>query len=264
MELELETLVHDHDDHSDPSEPEPQYPLPPPIAYFQHGEHGLGSFSQLDGSHEYCVLNTTREDCCSPEHCATIVRRSTLYSECCHHVHTTAHPTTGEPVVAKHSKIYDLLITGVPRTGMWYMQQLLTKTGLSGLTTAEHSAYWTGTVSWKHIFERPQYYFGPRTATHLYHSKFKMIWHMVRDPLAVRGFVTTVLCVVGGEKGRRGWDTETVSSFLSFVWLTPSHPFSFLYHVPCMTQNIPSDTDLDQHCLYRTPLGRFGDQSHLH
>ena len=167
---------------------EPVYEMPSPISYFEHGRKGLGPVmsTSYGGSSEYCVLNTTRDDCCTPEHCATIVRRSTLYSECCDHLHTTRHPETGATVEHKRSKIFPLLITGAPRTGTWYMQQLLTKTGLQGMTTDEHSPDWMGTVSWKHIFEKERYYFGPKTATHLYGSKFRMIWHMVRDPLEVR------------------------------------------------------------------------------
>ena len=198
---------------------EPHYPMPDPIHYFEHGPTGLGWIGDIryGGSSDYCVLNTTRDDCCTPKHCATIVRRSTLYSECCHHLHTTEHPETGELVVGKRSKIFPLLITGTPRTGTWYMQQLLTKTGLQGMTTDEHSPDWMGTVSWKHVFEKERYYFGPKTATHLYGSKFRMIWHMVRDPLEV-----------GNE--RRWWWWCVYCTLAICSMYAPNHAFTLFHH----------------------------------
>jgi hypothetical protein len=145
------------------------FPMPPPISYFQHGNNGLEDYSS------YCIHNSKSDSCCSDEHCATIVKRSTLYSECCGHVHDNN--------TASGSKIFPLLITSAPRSGTWFMQQLLTKTGLQGLTTDERSPEGMGTVSWKHIFQQDDHYFGRQQTTRLYNSKFRVIWHLVRDPL---------------------------------------------------------------------------------
>lgn len=138
------------------------YKLPPPIKYY-------------NGTGEFCTHNSQSEDCCSEEHCATIVSRSTLYSECCGNIHNS------EP--NSRSKIFPLLITSAPRSGTWFMQQLFTKTGLHGLTIDDMTPEHTGTVSWKHVFSQDGYYFGRTSVTHLYRSKFRMIWHLVRDPL---------------------------------------------------------------------------------
>lgn len=143
-----------------------KYKLPPPIKYYKTGNAS---------KEEFCTHNSQSEFCCSEERCATIVQRSTLYSECCANVHNNQ---TGS-----RSKVFPLLITSGPRSGTWFMQQLFTKTGLYGLTTDNHSPEHTGTVSWKHVFARDGYYFGDHSVTHLYRSKFRMIWHLVRDPL---------------------------------------------------------------------------------
>ena len=147
------------------------FQMPPPISYFQHGNNGI---KKDDAS--YCIHNSKSDDCCSKEHCATIVQRSTLYSECCDHVHNNND-------TASRSRVFPLLITSAPRSGTWFMQQLMTKSGLQGLTTDEHSPDSTGIVSWKHIFHQDSYYFGRQSKTHLYNSKFRVIWHLVRDPL---------------------------------------------------------------------------------
>jgi len=149
-------------------EDDKKYQLSSPISYFQHEETGL-----FDDT--YCVLDSKREECCSQEHCATVVARSTLYSECCQNVHS--------PESTQYSQVFPLLITSSPRSGTWFMQQLLTKTGLQGMTTDEHSPHYMGTVSWKHVFQSNGYYSGRSSMTHLYKSKFQMIWHLVRDPL---------------------------------------------------------------------------------
>ncbi|CAB9506465.1 expressed unknown protein [Seminavis robusta] len=171
MQAELESvLAHDklRANNKKAATPKKTYKLPPPISYFKHGNDGLDDAS-------YCIHNSTSDYCCSEEHCATIVARSTLYSECCGNVHNNK---TGS-----RSQIFPLLITSAPRGGTWFMQQLLTKTGLQGLTTDEHTPQHLGTVSWKHIFHQDKYYFGRQSTTHLYKSKFRVIWHLVRDPL---------------------------------------------------------------------------------
>lgn len=145
------------------------FQMPPPISYFKHGNNGLDASS-------YCIHNSNSDSCCSEEHCATIVKRSTLYSECCGHVHDNN--------TVSRSKIFPLLITSAPRSGTWFMQQLMTKTGLQGLTTDNYSPTDMGTVSWKHIFHQDNNnYFGRQSTTRLYNSKFRVIWHLVRDPL---------------------------------------------------------------------------------
>ena len=54
---------------------------------------------------------------------------------------------------------------------------------MTGLTTDNHSPQDRGIVSWKHVFNDDHYIVGDRAPTHLYKSKFKVIWHLVRDPL---------------------------------------------------------------------------------
>lgn len=54
---------------------------------------------------------------------------------------------------------------------------------MTGLTTDHHSPQNRGIVSWKHVFHDDDYIVGNAAPTHLYRSKFRVIWHLVRDPL---------------------------------------------------------------------------------
>jgi hypothetical protein len=54
---------------------------------------------------------------------------------------------------------------------------------MTGLTTDQHSPQDLGIVSWKHVFNDNDYMVGNSAPTHLYKSKFRVIWHLVRDPL---------------------------------------------------------------------------------
>jgi len=147
------------------------------IKYFDKGETGYLA-------EHYCIDNSKREECCTPEHCDSIVKRSTLYSECCANLPQPAS-------YMGRSKVLPLLITSAPRSGTKFIQQLFTRVGLQGLTTDEHSPEHGGTVSWKHIFfEGKEPYtvssnraHEKRPVSHLYESKFRVIWHLVRDPL---------------------------------------------------------------------------------
>lgn len=148
---------------------------PDHIAYFPHGEKGY-----LKG--DYCIDNADTEECCNPYHCTQIVNRSTLYSECCGRVHNDDKTTTTRKGTQR-SKMLPLLITSAPRSGTRFIQQLFTKVGMSGLTTDLYSPQYRGTVSWKHVFD-DEHYIAGKAHTHLYQSKFRVIWHLVRDPLS--------------------------------------------------------------------------------
>jgi hypothetical protein len=54
---------------------------------------------------------------------------------------------------------------------------------MTGLTADHLSPQNRGIVSWKHVFHDDDYIVGNAAPTHLYESKFKVIWHLVRDPL---------------------------------------------------------------------------------
>jgi hypothetical protein len=90
---------------------------PPAIRQFDKGELGYKK-------ERYCIDNSNREECCSEYHCNMIVTRSTLYSECCNHVHNQDETTVKRG--RQHSKILPLLITSAPRSGTRFVQQLLT------------------------------------------------------------------------------------------------------------------------------------------
>ena len=143
-----------------------------PINYFDKGDVGYLS-------EKYCIDNSHRKECCSKYHCNKIVNRSTLYSECCHNVHIVDDTLNPK----QRSKILPLLITSAPRSGTRFIQQLFTMVGLHGLTTDERTPLHRGIVSWKHIFNDDVYSVGRKNPTHLYKSKFRVIWHLVRDPL---------------------------------------------------------------------------------
>jgi len=146
---------------------------PPPITYFKHGKHD----SLL--RERYCVWDSQQEECCSLDHCDTVVKRSTLYSECCNNVHIHDNSTGHN----QRSRIFPLLITSGPRSGTSFMHQLVTRSGLYGLTKETRTPTHMGMVSWKHVFARDEYFSGTKSVTHLFNSKFKVIWHLVRDPL---------------------------------------------------------------------------------
>ena len=95
----------------------PMRPLPP-IMNFDKGN--LGYIEE-----RYCIDNSHREECCSRYHCDMFVSRSTLYSECCNHVHNTDETTVKRG--KQYSKLMPLLITSAPRSGTRFIQQLLTK-----------------------------------------------------------------------------------------------------------------------------------------
>ena len=145
---------------------------PHPVSYFEKGEAGYLS-------DKYCIDNSNRKECCSAYHCNMVVHRSTLYSECCNNMHVVNE----EENRRQRSKILPLLITSAPRSGTRFIQQLFTMVGLDGLTNDERSPQHRGIVSWKHVFNDETYIVGNKRPTHLYKSKFRVIWHLVRDPL---------------------------------------------------------------------------------
>ena len=145
---------------------------PHPIHFFDKGEAGYLS-------DKYCIDNSHRKECCTKHHCNMIVNRSTLYSECCNNVHIVDDALNPK----QRSKVLPLLITSAPRSGTRFVQQLFTMVGLNGLTTDERTPLERGIVSWKHVFNDDVYDVGRKKPTHLYKSKFRVIWHLVRDPL---------------------------------------------------------------------------------
>ncbi|CAB9505786.1 expressed unknown protein [Seminavis robusta] len=147
---------------------------PPHIKHFDKGEKGYKR-------EHYCIDNSDREECCSEYQCTMFVTRSTLYSDCCNHVHNTDEKTVKRG--RQHSHLLPLLITSAPRSGTRFIQQLFTRVGMTGLTTDSHSPQNRGQVSWKHVFDDEDYVVGDTNPTHLYKSKFRVIWHLVRDPL---------------------------------------------------------------------------------
>jgi len=147
---------------------------PHPIAYFDKGDSGYTTLKD-----QYCIDNSHRQECCSDYHCDNIVKRSTLYSECCNNLHLQNVSEN----IRQRSKILPLLITSAPRSGTRFIQQLFTMVGLNGLTTDNRSPQQRGIVSWKHVFDDDTYVVGTRNPTTLYKSKFRVIWHLVRDPL---------------------------------------------------------------------------------
>jgi hypothetical protein len=158
----------------------------------------------------YCDQNSKHPSCCSPEHCK-VVQKSTIYSECCDNMilPTTVPSTTNPPPGIQYyfpprklrlpptprykykkpiqrewnrsirkAQLFPILITATPRSGTVFVQRLLKRLGLD-VSNDSTMPRTDGMVSWMHIFNDDKY-FG---AVNLKGSKFRAVWHQVRDPL---------------------------------------------------------------------------------
>jgi hypothetical protein len=155
----------------------------------------------------YCDQNSKHPSCCNPEQCK-LVQKSTVYSECCHNVPTAVTTHYGDhPPGNRHqrriqsfprsqkylarkptkrewmrpltrAKMFPILITATPRSGTVFVQRLLRGLGLD-VTNDSNTPRTDGMVSWMHIVN-DNGYFGP---VKLMGSKFRAVWHQVRDPL---------------------------------------------------------------------------------
>lgn len=68
-------------------------------------------------------------------------------------------------------------------------------------------------MSWKHIFNDDAYDVGNSHPTHVYQSKFRVIWHLVRDPLeALTSLAFTEPLLEDTEKSR--WYIDYVSKHI--------------------------------------------------
>jgi hypothetical protein len=137
----------------------------------------------------FCTNNSKTEFCCSKEHCS-LVKRSTLYSQCCGNIATTPPPrpivkgksySYMSPLRRKHmTMVHPILVTATPRSGTVFLQTLLSKLGIVAINDMQSPRRSVHVmVSWMHIFQ-DNVYFGP---TDLFGSKFMHVWHQVRDPL---------------------------------------------------------------------------------
>lgn len=119
-----------------------------------------------------CIGNSTHPACCSPEQCA-IVQNSTMYSACCENT-----PSRNNSL----SKVYPLLVAATPRSGTVFMSNLLKKLDVQVANDGEMPKR-DGMVSWIHVFRDPRYDLSWTAAKDLHDSKFRAVWHQVRDPL---------------------------------------------------------------------------------
>jgi hypothetical protein len=121
---------------------------------------------------QYCIGDSRQDTCCNRNQCK-IIRNSTVLSTCCHNSISTDE---------LKSHIYPILITATPRSGTVFMSSLLNELGLDiandGQVVRKH-----GMVSWVHIFQDNSYDLAWVHARELHASKFKYVWHQLRDPL---------------------------------------------------------------------------------
>ena len=146
------------------------------------------AMSPHTNDNDFCVNNSRKDICCSNEHC-NLVKRSTLYSECCanlpiappiHRSHATTKHRIPPSRIKEATRIYPILISATPRSGTVFLQSLLKKLGIIAFNDMQTPRrYMNVMVSWMHIFKDDVYY-GP---TNLYGSKFQHVLHQVRDPL---------------------------------------------------------------------------------
>ena len=114
---------------------------------------------------EYCFYESTSSQCCSKEHCETVVKQSSMALKCCN----TSIPR------------WPLLITDTPRSGTVYVTTALRNIGLQ-VHDDWGNPQSDGMVSWIHVmYEQRDEYFGPGKLRG--GGKFATVYHLVRDPL---------------------------------------------------------------------------------
>ena len=127
-----------------------------------------------DCSNHYCVGDSHHNSCCKVKHC-DLVRKSTLLSTCCNNSVTFENDEL--------SLEYPLLITATPRSGTVFMTNFLNDLGIQLSKDSQYPKE-HGMVSWVHVFKDSEYDpFPTLQAKDLHGSKFKVIWHQLRDPL---------------------------------------------------------------------------------
>ncbi|CAB9510455.1 expressed unknown protein [Seminavis robusta] len=139
----------------------------------------------------FCINSSRDPFCCSPDHCER-VQRSTIYSECCHNlptkpttpppIQTAPGPFKGKPIRKAEPRVIPILVSATPRSGTVFLQSLLRKLGVSANNDAQPVRAGTqAMISWIHIFlQNDDRYYG---SAYLNGSKFRHVWHQVRDPL---------------------------------------------------------------------------------
>lgn len=136
-----------------------------------------------------CTNNSVDPRCCSAEHCRLVVRRSTLFSECCGNLpffngtmadQAKAEIKTGF-LLSNLTRNIPVLITATPRSGTVFLQTLLQKLNVRTVNDMRSPTPITtkAMVSWIHIQKDKEYFGNAR----IYGSTFQHLWHFVRDPL---------------------------------------------------------------------------------
>lgn len=142
------------------------------------------SNSGVGSEYPYCDQNSKLPKCCSASQCHRVTK-STLFSECCHNILPSG--SRPSPIAARKKnprvkpvphKIFPLLITATPRSGTVFVQTLLNQLGVK-VTNDWNTPYMAGIVSWMHVM-KDNHYFSP---ANIGTSKFRAVWHQVRDPL---------------------------------------------------------------------------------
>ncbi|KAL7548850.1 hypothetical protein ACHAWF_012114 [Thalassiosira exigua] len=120
----------------------------------------------------YCIRDSNHSSCCTSQQC-TYVCKSTLLSTCCGNVND---------LNGKSSNVYPLIITATPRSGTVFTSGLLTKLNIPVANDRQTPKRY-GMVSWVHIFQGSYSELWWTKAKDLKRSKFRVVWHQVRDPL---------------------------------------------------------------------------------
>ena len=106
-----------------------------------------------------------------------MVRKSTMFSELCNNT---------PPTYLEESTVYPLLITGTPRSGTVFVANMMNRLGVKLANDGQVPSpekYKHGMVSWVHIFKEPYNNLVWIKKQSISQSKFKTVWHQVRDPL---------------------------------------------------------------------------------